>query len=344
MHHRVLLITCVFLAVTSSADARKWTDVAGNEVNAEYVRIHEGEVILRQGSRVIKCPYDQFSEIDKAYIRDQMGDDREKSKRRSGLNQIGGPVAPEATDDDAHELRTWSDLQGKKILAQYTGFSRDEVELIKDGKRFSYPYLAFSPADQMYVSQILIAEGRADEIPKKKQEGQEEQGSRRGRPGGASRGESDYGENDAMGAGHMPSAPDYEVMNSGGPSFDGGGSQEPEYGMGNMGSPNHSPPINHSPFPSPNTPSIPRGPSYSGPEMTQRMVWSCTNCRKELPASVGAGDNCPHCHAYLNYEEQQDGSKKYAGAASWNNHRLIIRLGILGFFVVMGALAALFRR
>jgi hypothetical protein len=38
------------------------------------------------------------------------------------------------------------------------------------------------------------------------------------------------------------------------------------------------------------------------------MVYCCSNCDEELPDSIGAGDKCPHCGIYLEYEENQDGS------------------------------------
>ena len=234
MDRRILLCSLAFVfALPSLADARKWTDVAGNQISAEYVRVHEGEVILRQGTRIIKCPYDKFSELDKAYLRDQMDAERGSSRRRTGINQIGGPVTPEETDDDARELRTWQDIQGRKILAQYTGFSGGRIELLKDGRRVSYPYAGFSAADQSYVAQILISEGRIDEIPKEKKEGEDGSGEGvssdesgyggEGPMGGSRAGRGPRGGMGPMGGGPMggsfgPSEPDFEV--AGPPSFE----------------------------------------------------------------------------------------------------------------------------
>lgn len=335
MDRRVLLFACVVcLALASPSEARKWTDAAGNQLSAEYVRIHEGEVILRQGSRLIKCPYDKFSDLDKAYIREQMEAERTKSKRRAGLNQIGGPVEPEVTDGDARELRTWSDLQGKKILAQYTGFSGASVELIKDGLRVSYPYIAFSPSDQAYVAQILMSEGRADEIPRLKQEGEEE-GSR----GGPPRRGSGYGGPSSMESGYSPPEPDYEVStSSGGPNYGNGG---PSYGSGYEPE-SHRPGSSAGTFPHVESPAPP---SFPSPMMQPQMVMQkkCMKCNGIVPDSTKVGDRCPHCHVTFGYEVGADGKRTSSGE-SWRYRRAVIRLGILGFFVVMAALGALSRR
>ena len=340
MNRRILLFAWgILLALSSHAEARKWTDVAGNQISADYVRIHEGEVVLRQGNRVLKCPYDQFSELDKAYIRQQMEAEREKENRRVGLSQIGGPVASEAADNGALELRTWQDIHGNKILAQYTGFIGGRVELLKDGTRVSYRYESFSPGDQVYVAQILIGEGRAEEIPKKKQEGEE------GGRSGSSRGGGGYGEEDDPTA-NSPE-PGYEVANAPkGPRHGGGMENETDYEIEDASGRSHfSPNMNHVPpqlpIGPPMSPPIPSGPSYTS---TTQTVWACSNCNKELPDSVKAGDRCPHCRAYLSWMEGKDGTKTYAGQFSWNNHRLVVRLGILGFFLLMGAIGALSRR
>lgn len=364
MDRRILLWTlAVVFALPSLANARKWTDVAGNQISAEYVRVHEGEVILRQGTRIIKCPYDKFSELDKAYLRDQMDAERGRSKRRTGINQIGGPVTPEETDDDARELRTWQDIQGRKILAQYTGFSGGRIELLKDGRRVSYPYAGFSAADQSYVAQILISEGRGDEIPKEKKEGEggsgegvsSDEGSYSGEgPMGSSRaGRGPMGGMGPMGGGPMggsfgPSEPDFEV--AGPPSFEPPSFEPPGFHGPNIAGPSmpnpgamesHVPDFERSHDP------IDIGGSGFGTPSRMQEVGICSSCDREVPAHIGAGDNCPHCGVRFDYEEKADGSREYAGPG-WNlsrgGRRAVVKLAILGVFIVFGALGALFKR
>ncbi len=337
MDRRVFLAAWgILLAFCSLAEARKWTDVAGNQINAEYVRVHEGEVILSQGSRVIRCPYDQFSELDKAYIRQQMEADRSKSQRHTGVSQIGGPVAPEETDDNARELRTWRDLQGNKILAQYTGFNGGRIELIKEGKRVSYRYELFSPSDQMYVAQILISEGREDEIPKKKEE-QEQTGR-----GESPDEESNRGPGPMERGSQIPEIPDYEVITSSGRGEpeDLGGEHDAPRRNSRGTSRGHQPPISHVPtIPHTRAP-IPQGPSRT-PTLTFQREYRCTKCKKVVPSDIQAGDNCPHCGAYIRYKMEADGTRTDAGLFNWNNHRFLFRVGIIGFFLITGALGAL---
>ena len=331
MDRRVLLAAWgILLAVCSFAEARKWTDVAGNQITAEYVRVHEGEVILSQGSRVIRCPYDQFSELDKAYIRQQMEADRSKSNRHTGMSQVGGPVAPEETDDNARELRTWHDLQGNKILAQYAGFNGGRIELLKEGKRVSYRYELFALQDQMYVAQILISEGREDEIPKKKEE--QEQTGEGDTPG--ERASHDPGPGQR--AGQEPGIPDYEVITSPGRSepVDMGGEHEASRGS----SRGRGPSMSHTAMAPRTRAPTPRGPSHD-PSPRLEEGYRCSKCNRKLPASIKAGDHCPHCNAYLGYKVEADGTKTYAGM--WGNHRFLFRVGIIGFFLLMGALGAL---
>lgn len=349
MDRRILPgVLALILVFSSSADARKWTDVAGNQISADYVRVHEAEVVLRQGSRVIRCPYDKFSDLDKAYIREQMEADRTKTKRRAGISQISGPVVEE-TEGDTRELRTWHDAQGRKILAQYAGFSLGRIELLKEGRRVSYPFTSFSLEDQIYVAQILTAEGRVDEIPKEKTEPKEEDSE------GPSRGGNGRGEPGAMGGSFSPPEPDYEVASSprgpnyGGPNLTGPNSSFPKHPSSPR--PGHGSPVSTSPggykpdyetSPAAGSSLSHARPHYSSSGPLEE-VGVCSNCGKTVPSHIGAGDRCPHCNVRFDYEEKADGSREYAGG-SWRYNRAFVRLTVLGIFVVMGALGALFRR
>jgi len=352
MDRRVFLIALAFfIAMPSLAEARKWTDLAGNQISADYVRVHEGEVILRQGTHIIRCPYDKFSDLDKAYIREQMEAEQDKSKRRTGIRQIGGPVAPEnGEDDDARELRTWHDTQGRKILAQYTGFTGGLVELIKDGKRVAYPYSAFSAVDQSYIAQILISEGRLDEIPKENEGSTEETDAQvAGNEGNPRRGSSfgnRTGESGAM-PGDFPShGPDHGIESP--PSFSPPPTSSPNFEPPNASlAPSH---INHGSheFNHKRGSDLVGAPDNSTPGSNapgmMGTVAVCSNCDKEVPAHIGAGDRCPHCNIRFDYEEKPDGSRQYAGDFTRFQRRVIVRLAVLGFFVVFGALSVLFRR
>ena len=71
-------------------------------------------------------------------------------------------------------------------------------------------------------------------------------------------------------------------------------------------------------------------------------VGECSNCGKEVSAEYGAGDNCPHCGVFFEYEEDRFGNTKHApdssGSGSSNSQfsgrgmrgliKLVVLLGI----------------
>lgn len=307
----------VFCLMASYAEARKWTDASGNTVNADFVRVHEGDVILRQGGRLIRCPYEKFSEEDKAYIREQMA----RVERKKSGQPVVQPASPpgQAASSGGRELRTWQDVQGRKILAQYAGFSAGNIELLKDGARVAYPFVNFSATDQAYVREILVAEGRGNELPKVQAE---EGGGMPQAPAGPPGFMPNFTPNFTPGAA-VPNEP------AGGSSPEAEQHSEPE----------PSPPAYQPPEP----PSVPAAnvsssgqeekPAGRGPQASLRPdmpaesdqteeVWvgECSNCKKELPPNIGAGDRCPYCKVYFEYEEKPDGTYRNASGnkvSSW---------------------------
>ncbi|MHB8902525.1 MAG: TFIIB-type zinc ribbon-containing protein [Thermoguttaceae bacterium] len=329
----------ILFVLASEVEARKWTDSAGNEINAEYVRIHQGEVILRQGSRILKCPYDKFSEADKEYIRQQMESGQAKESRPGALTQIAGGAAPEPAADGVRELRTWQDQRGNKILAQYAGFSAGNVELLKEGGRVSYRYDAFSTADQDYVAQILVADGRGSEVPARLPPAGSEGvpsvpmgGYGHVGPPMAEWSAPPYEVSAEPAEPHYPEPPENPAMEMAQPAGESPASLA-EQAMENAAT---EPPG----MPMPALPAM-GGPSHM-PEM--QVVWTCSACNRELPDGIDAGDKCPYCSTYLQYKEGPDGRRTNAGSLSWNNQRLVIRLGFTGFFILMAAIGALRRR
>jgi len=73
--HRLLILTLV-LAVSTPGLAkdkeRVWTDSAGVQTEAEFVRVHEGKVILRRGNRMLTVTFDGLSAADQQYVRDEL--------------------------------------------------------------------------------------------------------------------------------------------------------------------------------------------------------------------------------------------------------------------------------
>jgi len=356
MAHRALLICIgVFTLCVPTVEARNWTDTSGNRITADYVRVHEGLVILRQGSRLIKCPYEQFSEEDKAYIRQQMeGENSGLRKRSSEEQDLGETTSAEETGSD-YELRTWTDVQGRRLLATYSDFVAGDIELVKDGSRVTYPYNLFSAADQAYVDAQLRSQGREDEIPAKAT------GPDEGGPMGTEAAPDEeaptpyYTE-----PGSDSSADEYDVtVTSRAPRHEG--TSPPPMGMPSS-PPSYSPPsmppsmassmppsmppsmvpsmppttppsMHHTPRPS--MPSPGPSPSYGAPQMVYSK--ECMKCKKELPASTKIGDTCPGCGVKFEFEEDADG--EYRDAKGRKVSPWVARgggFGILFFLLAIG--------
>lgn len=65
-------------------------------------------------------------------------------------------------------------------------------------------------------------------------------------------------------------------------------------------------------------------------------VYVCTNCNKTLPSNIKAGDRCPHCRAFLAYEEGADGKKKYAAGSAAMTYFIFGGGGLTALLVVIG--------
>jgi hypothetical protein len=80
--------------------------------------------------------------------------------------------------------------------------------------------------------------------------------------------------------------------------------------------PGSSPPI-HIPahaIPQPNFPNIPAPQPVQpfNPPNGSELVAICEGCKRTIPDSIKAGDHCPHCGTYFEYEVNADGSRTYA--------------------------------
>jgi DNA-directed RNA polymerase subunit RPC12/RpoP len=88
----------------------------------------------------------------------------------------------------------------------------------------------------------------------------------------------------------------------------------------------------------------------SGP--TSVTEYYCSNCNKEVSASIPAGGNCPHCGVRFDYVETPDGKRQYASGSS-DSGGSTSRFRVTGraikgviFLVVLlcGGVAALWRK
>ena len=76
------------LAASASAERRTWTDNKGRQIIGEFVRLHDGYVVLVRGSRVVTVPLMTLSEEDQDYIRQRLAKEGDVSKKRPSIQKL----------------------------------------------------------------------------------------------------------------------------------------------------------------------------------------------------------------------------------------------------------------
>ncbi|NUQ63965.1 MAG: hypothetical protein HUU20_15920, partial [Pirellulales bacterium] len=69
----VAVATPCLACLAKDAATRIWTDTTGQQTEAEFVRVHEGKVILRRGKKVmVTVPFENLSTADREYVRNEL--------------------------------------------------------------------------------------------------------------------------------------------------------------------------------------------------------------------------------------------------------------------------------
>jgi hypothetical protein len=61
-------------------EERTWTNLQGKQTKAKFLRMHEKNVILMRGGRVVTSPFESLSRADQDYVRDLLAERGEDSK------------------------------------------------------------------------------------------------------------------------------------------------------------------------------------------------------------------------------------------------------------------------
>ncbi len=357
------LASLVFFVPPSWAWARTWTDARGRQIEAEFVRVHNGRAVLKQGAKVHAVPWTFLSEKDQDYLRERLKEEGKEHLAPKKIDVPGsspsdsapadGDLEPGAEDDadKVEENRTWTDLKGNQIVAGFAGIEAGRVVLDQDGLTRDFPFQFFSLSDQAYVRRIMEGRGLGHLVPAP--------------PG-------------SLSSPPSAAAPPMVPGSRPGPNTMAGGPRNPPFpsmpGMrrdpGHAG-PSHRP-TGPSHFPGPGrqasvrshvpTPSIParshrprmashrpsriRTPRVEMPDMSvprpcvphPEMVYEkrCLSCNRAVPDSSKAGDRCPHCGVYWSYEEGPGGKKIWAPYAAFSGVGVVI-------VVLFGVLAKLLK-
>ena len=296
------LVAMLLLGGGSLATARTWTNTEGRKLEATFVRLHEGNVILLKGNKPVSVALSQFSPEDQEYVRQQVA---KKGKSQALEPSEEKPAPRKEKSADEAPVRTWRDIHGNQTTASLAGVSGGNVILVEKGKRRLCPFFGFCAADQEYIRKELAAKGQGHLLP----------------PGMAMPAEPNIpvpppraGPSRPMPTPRRPSLPSR-------PDF-----RQPEPVRPSVPRPSPRPSI---PRPSPpsyrpppsRVPSVPSMPSIPSPSPRIRMPRAdfspttygkqCGSCRKPVPDHCTAGDTCPHCGVRWDFEEGPGGKRKY---------------------------------
>ena len=158
MRRFVVVLCLLAFFCASPALARTWTSRDGQTTTGKFVRLHNGNVVLMRGGRVITIPFQNFCDADQAYIREKAGlpadlgggsrpdgRDGSDSPTKSGLPEFnegpgygakddGSPPGGSSGEEDGEtssdeptiddldlsfvEERTWTSADGREIRAK----------------------------------------------------------------------------------------------------------------------------------------------------------------------------------------------------------------------------------
>ena len=332
------LAVVLVLSTSALAQARTWTDTQGRKMEAKFVRLHEGNVILLKGTKPVSVPLSQFSPEDQEHIRRQVENkgEAEPSPVSPALEPVEKPSPAKPPAEGVGPERTWTDIRGNRMTAAFGGVSGGSVILLEKGKRRNYPFLGFSAADQEYVRNELEARGQGHLLPGA---GMPPAGEGVAAPPRPSR---------PFPTPHRPSPPLQPSVRRPGPVMPSiprpshgptiprpsmPSHEPPRPSMPSM--PSHEPPRpsmpSYTPPPPPSPPSMP----MSGPPVEFEYKKQCNHCKKIVPNSSKAGGKCPHCGVYWDYEEGPGGR---TGSTAYRTGKYV---GFGGLFALVAFLLGL---
>jgi SLA1 homology domain 1, SHD1 len=171
---------------SAAEDPRTWIDTAGRKVEATFVRVFNGEVILDKDGQMLKVPLARFSAADQQYIRNASNPARGPAATTRDRPPAGtsskSPTAdqkpadndqPAAADKDQarqasielRRIREWKDAAGNAIRARFERFTDQQVVLMQGNRAHKVDFSRLSAADQAFLTKNFEAQGRAAELP-----------------------------------------------------------------------------------------------------------------------------------------------------------------------------------
>lgn len=260
MFLRSFVLMAVLTIGGTPAFGRVWRDYLGKEVEADFLRMHEGRVILKQKGRVIPIPFDQLSERDQEYLRTRLEDEGQG-------HLLPAPQVQQTAPGVAGGVQPGSAILLNPPAA--SGSPGPAAGSRPPRFRFRQPVITMPTVPPPTVASVPQTTAPSP-VPLT-----------------------------------APAPLDFPSNSSG--TRPGGSSPSAQ----RFGAPGSSRPL------------YPSGQSV--------MVYQCTKCRREVPSTVHAGDHCPHCGAYFQYEETAGGGRTYAKWGARGSIGVVIAL-VIGLF------------
>lgn len=325
------------------ASNRTWTERSGRKVTAKFVRVHQGNVVLTQGNRIKTIAFNQFTDSDQDYIKQllrQQGEDAiaDQLDRLSAQNAL----AAKTPRPSAGQPQTGRPNTGPPNMGRPTMGGPSFPTMPRPPTSFG-PGAAFDRMQQQMEKSRRDMERRTQEMQERARRDQEE--AERRRQEANDRREAMRREQEQQ---QQRDAERQRLEAEQRRRDDEQRQREMQEQLAqNSSQPAYTPPA----ITPPNIPSA-APPSFTEPSAMPAgpdvIDGYCDECGKDVPASIGAGDHCPHCGIYFEYEEDEDGTVTYAdnssGGSSFRLRRIPIKGIVTLVLIVLGGIAAVGRR
>ncbi len=184
-----VVAVCLFLGLGArpssglAEEMRTWTDAAGRKVDAAFVRVFQGEVILDKAGQMLKVPVSRLSAADQKYIREMtnsgtpaVANSKDATNAQPAAAKPAEPKDPASATSSSpldakkaaaelRRMREWQDSAGKSVRARFERFLGAEVLLMQGNTPRKVAFSRLSTKDQEFLRKSFEAQGRSGEIP-----------------------------------------------------------------------------------------------------------------------------------------------------------------------------------
>ncbi len=309
----------VLICSPAGADVRSWTDRQGNTMRAEFVRVHEGRVVLKSGTQTKQVPLANLSQQDQDYVASQLN----RKATRSGDDEGGQPV------------RIWTDTKGNQVAASFVRMNDTQAMLAENGKPRPIGFAELSDRDQEHIKELLRSQGQEQQVSALEQHVEQakaaaaaaaaqQAGSAASPPSIPSPSSNPFQERMQQEAEARQQRADEqrqrdeqrraEEQERRRQQQEAADQQRAEFArqqeehrqrMQEMQQQSQTPISRF--IPTPPTSSF---------ETTTVTEYRCSKCNKVVPENISAGGTCPHCGVYFDYTESPTGQRQYANSSS----------------------------